>query len=265
MADFSVPQRTWTVRARAPGAEAMATGQYDALMDEPSAPESFSEFRTSFSYGTRNDLNFKFLKSVSDAEAAEFLRQLLDVLGDQYDTGDLGALIDLAIEAQVAGYAPKPDAPPGPHAAETGPFAPLDGPLASARVGLLNTGGHFVDGDDPRPFGIDSMSQEEAVARIGDFLKDTPILSEIPADLEPGRLVTRHGGYDISSVRQDRNVAFPSDRLAEAAANGRIRATADTFFSFPGATAQGRLRRELPGWIDRIGSQATDVMLLVPV
>lgn len=232
---------------------------------EDARSESFAEFRTSFSYGSRNDLNFKFLKSLPDDAAAEFFRQLLDTLGDQYDSGDIAALIDLAIDAQVAGYAPVPDAPPSMHAMDDGPFTPLRTPLDGATVGLLNTGGHFVDGDDPRPFGVPAMTQDEAVARIGEFLKDTPVLSEIPADLTPDRFRTRHGGYDISSAIEDRNVTFPADRLHEAVERGRIAATTDTFYSFPGATAQGRLRRELPGWLDRIGSQAADVMLLVPV
>ena len=38
--------------------------------------ETFEEFRTSFSYGSRTDLNFKFLKSASDAEAAAMFQNL---------------------------------------------------------------------------------------------------------------------------------------------------------------------------------------------
>jgi hypothetical protein len=232
---------------------------------EDARAESFAEFRTSFSYGSRSDLDFKFLKSLPDDVAAEFFRQLLASLGDQYDSGDMAPLIDLAIDAQVAGYAPPPEAPPSIHAMDDGPFAPLSSPLDEAIVGLLTTGGHFVEGDDPRPFGIEAMTQDEAMNRIGEFLKDTPVLSTIPADLPADRLRTRHGGYDISSALEDRNVVFPVDRLREAVERGRIAGTTDTFYSFPGATAQGRLRRELPGWLARIGSQATDVMLLVPV
>ncbi len=32
--------------------------------------ESFAEFKNSFAYGARTDLNFKFLKNLSDADAA---------------------------------------------------------------------------------------------------------------------------------------------------------------------------------------------------
>lgn len=224
-----------------------------------------TDFRTSFSYGSRNDLNFKFLKSLPDEEAAEFFRVVLDRLGDAYDTGDLGPLIEAAIDAQITGYTPGPDTPPSPHTYGDGPFTPFDTPLSEARVGLLNSGGHFVEGDDPEPFGVPSMSQDEAIERIAEFLKDTPILSEIPSDLPPDRLVTRHGGYDITSAVRDRNVVFPVDRLDDARSDGVIAAVADTVFSFPGATAQGRLKRELPGWVDRIVEEEIDVLLLVPV
>lgn len=227
--------------------------------------ESFEEFRMSFSYGSRNNLNFKFLKSLPDAEAAEFLRVVLERIGQAYDTGDVAPLIDAAIEAQIEGYAPKPDAPPSPNSYDDGPFVPLTVPIAEARVGLANSGGHFVDGDDPRPFGIDGMTQAEAIDRISDFLKDTPILSEIPADLPPHRMQTRHGGYDITSALVDRNVCLPMDRLAEAHAEGAVGDLTSTFFSFPGATAQGRLKRELPAWVDRIAEEEPDVLLLVPV
>ena len=51
-------------------------------------PESFEEFKNSFSYGSRSDLSFKFLASLSDDVAAEFLQQLLLQVGEAYDTGD---------------------------------------------------------------------------------------------------------------------------------------------------------------------------------
>ncbi len=229
------------------------------------AGESFEDFRRSFSYGSRNDLDFKFLKSLPDDEAAEFLRLLLERLSEAYDTGDVQPLIDAAIDAQIAGYAPRAGAPSSPHTYDDGPFAPTSRPVAGSTIGLLASSGHFVEGDDPRPFGVDDMSQAEAVARIDDFLKDAPILSEIPVDVDAARLRVRHGGYDITSALRDRNVALPVDRLREAADEGRIGRLAPTAYSFPGATAQGRLRSELPAWIDRIDDGHVDAMLLVPL
>jgi D-proline reductase (dithiol) PrdB len=115
------------------------------------------------------------------------------------------------------------------------------------------------------PFGEAALTQEEAVLRIGEFLKDIPVLSEIPSDTAAADLRVRHGGYDIRSAIRDPNVTFPIDRLREMRAQGDIGDIAQTFFSFPGTTAQGRLRRELQGWVERIQAENIDIMLLVPV
>jgi hypothetical protein len=48
-------------------------------------------------------------------------------------------------------------------------------------------------------------------------------------------------------------------------ADGTIGSLASTHFSFPGATSQGRLKRELDGWLERIAGENIDYMLLVPV
>ena len=227
--------------------------------------ETFEEFRRSFSYGSRNDLNFKFFKTLDDEATASFLQALLDLLGDAYDTGDIQPLIAAAYEAQIAGYTPNPDAAPSAHTYDTGPFSPTAMPVAGSTVGLITSSGHFVDDDDPEPFGQKDMTQDEAMARISDFLRETPVLSEIPSDTPDERLAVRHGGYDIAGALRDPNVAFPIDRLEEAKASGRIGGTTSTYFSFPGATAQGRLRRELPIWLDRFAEEEADVVLLVPV
>lgn len=234
-------------------------------MHEPQEPESFEQFRRSFSYGDRNDLNFKFFRGASDDDVAAFLQDLLHKLGDAYDTGDVLPLIHAAYEAQVAGYAPDPDAPLPPFANDDGPFTPTEMSVANATLGMVTTSGHFVAGDDPKPFGESGLTQQGAVDRIGEFLKDTPVLSEIPSDTPASNLRVRHGGYDIRSAVRDPNVAFPIDRLREAQERGEIGSLASTFFSFPGATAQGRLRKELPGWVERIHEEDIDVMLLVPV
>lgn len=233
-------------------------------MDNPPRDESFEAFRTSFSYGGRSDLNFKFFKSLSNDEAASFLQTLLHRLGDAYDTGDVQPLIEAAFEAQVAGYAPAPDTPPK-FLYDDGPFAASEIPVADTRVGLLTTSGHFVAGDDPEPFGEKAMTQAEAEARIGEFMAAIPVLSEIPSDTRTSDLRVRHGGYDIRSTLKDPNVTFPLDRLREARDDGRIGSLAATSFSFPGATAQGRLRKLLPEWVGRIHDEGTDVLLLVPV
>lgn len=232
---------------------------------EEAQSESLEAFRRSFSYGTRNDLNFKFFKGLSDDEVASFLQTLLDELGSAYDTGDIQPLIDAAYTAQVAGYAPVPDGPPPMYEYGSGPFTPFDLSVTEARIGLLTTSGHFLRDDDPQPFGEPAMTQEQAVARISEFIRSAPVLSEIPSSSPTSDLRVRHGGYDIRSAERDPNVTFPIERLREALAEGRVGELADIFYSFPGATAQGRLRTVVPEWVERLHNQEIDLMLLVPV
>jgi hypothetical protein len=226
--------------------------------------ESLNSFKTSFSYGTRNDLDFKFFKSLSDDDVAEFLQNLLRELGDAYDTGDILPLIHGAIEAQAAGYSPDPNVPPR-YEYQDGPWSDVGKPVAQSRVGMLTTSGHFVVGDDPQPFGESAMTQEEAVDRISEFMRHAPTLSEIPSSTPTADLRVRHGGYDIRSATRDANATFPIDRLRTAADEGRVGELASAFFSFPGATSQGRLRKLLPEWVARIQEEDVDFMLLVPV
>lgn len=233
--------------------------------NEQVRPETVAEFLQSFSYGSRNDLNFKFFKSIDEDAAKEFIRSLLDLLGDSYDSGELGPLVDLAIDAQIAGYRPDPDNPGKAAVHDDGPLTESDVPLADARVGLVTTSGHFVRGDDPEPFGVKSMTQREAIDRIGEFLRTEPTLSEIASDTSHENLMVRHGGYDITSAAIDPNVCFPIDVLADMRAAGTIGSVADTLFSFPGATAQGLLRKAVPSWIERFRREQIDLLLLVPV
>ncbi len=225
---------------------------------------SFEEFKSSFSYGSRSDLSFKFLKHLSDSDAAEFFRQILNEVGDAYDTGDLDRLINVAYEAQVIGYAPDPDEPYH-YTYDDRPFSPLRKPLAESRLGLLTSSGHFVAGDDPEPFGAPDMSQQEAHDRIQEFLREAAVLSGIPRDTAKEDLVVRHGGYDTRSAMRDPNVTFPRDRLVELEQSGRIGELAATLYSFPGATAQGRVKRSAKEWAAQLAADEVDVLLLVPV
>ncbi len=220
--------------------------------------ETFEDFRKSFSYGSRSDLSFKFLKSMDDDAAARFFQRLLLLLGESFDTGQLVPLIEHAIDTQIEAYRPAPDAS---FQYPDGPFTPLTRALADSTIGLLTSSGHFTD--DPQPFGVENMTQQEAEDRISEFLRTTPVLSEIHVAAD--EVAVRHGGYDVRSTRRDRNVSFPVDRLVEAAESGRIGGVADTLYSFPGATSQKRLLKELPGWVERIHGHTIDGMLLVPV
>ena len=227
--------------------------------------ESFEEFKNSFAYGSRSDLSFKFLKRLPQHEAAEFLRVLLEEIGHTFDDADLDRIHHLVYEWQVAAYAPSPEVRPA-FTYDEGPFADLDAPLGKSRVALLTSSGHFAADDDPMPFGVENMTQEEAAQRIDEFLATTPVLSPIHRDIPAHDLRVRHGGYDVRSAAKDHNVSLPRDALVEAEDQGVIGEFADTMYSFVGATAQGRMKKEaLPAWIEALHAAEVDALLLVPV
>ena len=227
------------------------------------AGETFAEFRGSFSYGTRTDLSFKFLKALSDEEGAEFLRSLLEKLGETIDDGDAQRLVRHAFEWQARGYTPAPGAA-RTWVYEDGPFAHPVRPVAGSRVALLTSGGHFVD--DPEPFGVAGMSQEEAIDRIQEFLRVAPELSEIPADTLDDDLQVRHGGYDIRGALADPGVDFPLALLRQLESEGVIGELADPAYSFVGASAQRRLINESgPEWARMLEERGVEAVLLVPV
>jgi hypothetical protein len=228
--------------------------------DQPDR-ETFTEFKNSFAYGTRTDLNFKFLKNLSEDDAAAFLQGLLHDLSDTFDDGNVQRLYD-----HVAGWQARAYAGPSRWVYDEGPFAPLAKPLSAARIALLTSSGHFVDGDDPEPFGIKNMSQAEAAARIDDFLKEEPVLSIIPAATPEAQLRVRHGGYDIRSAQADPNVAFPLAHLRDLAHAGVIGEVAPQAYSFVGACAQlPLLKRTGPKWVELLKMQRVDGVVLVPV
>ena len=74
-------------------------------MPEESPKERFETFKNSFSYGSRNDLNFKFLRALPDDQAADFFQGLLWKLTDAFDDGDYARLYKHVYEWQRRGYA----------------------------------------------------------------------------------------------------------------------------------------------------------------
>jgi D-proline reductase (dithiol) PrdB len=223
--------------------------------------ESFETFKNSFSYGLRNDLNFKFLKELPDDQAANFFQELLWKLADAFDDGDYDRLYEHVYEWQMHGYAGK-----GKWEYEQGPFTPLDKPVAQTKLALLTSSGHFVAGDDPEPFGIENLTQEEAILRINDFIKSEPTLSAIPVDTPLDQLRVRHGGYDIRAAQADPNVALPIERLLELTSEGVIGELAPNVYSFVGATSQMSLIQEAgPVWVDMLKEQQVQAALLIPL
>lgn len=224
-------------------------------------PESFEEFKNSFSYGSRSDLNFKFLKGFSPEEAAQFFEDLLWEIGDLIDDGDARRILDFIYQAQARGYAGT-----GRHIYENAPFSKLKKPLLNTRLALMASSGHYVEGDDPNPFGIENMTQADAEARINDFIRDEPQLSEIPINTPKEKLKVRHGGYDIRGAQKDANVNFPIERMKEFQDEGKIINLYPMAYSFVGACSQMRLQKETgPRWVEKFKENKIEALLLVPV
>ena len=129
--------------------------------------ESFEAFRKSFLYGSRANLNFKFLSNLSDEEGYLFFEELLSKLSECLDDGNFNRIIEHMVDWQALRYFEQKN-----FAYDSGPFAPLKKPLSDSKLLLLTSSGHFVEGNDPEPFGVKEMTQEESMARFEDFLKD---------------------------------------------------------------------------------------------
>ena len=229
-------------------------------------PQTSDELRRSFFYGSRSNLNVKFLKDLDDTEFGDFLEELFTATSATGDDGDAGRVTDVMYRWQIRAYSGHLGDPADfPHRHDDVPIAMLSKPLSECRVALLTSSGHFVDGDDPEPLGVVGMTQEEAEARIGEFLREAPSLSAIPVDTPTEQLQVRHGGYPVESVAADHQVALPLGHLAELAAGGVIGEFA-TAYSFVGAAAQARIRKDVgPAWAQQLVDEHVDAVLLIPV
>ncbi|MGA1569757.1 MAG: glycine/sarcosine/betaine reductase selenoprotein B family protein, partial [Ilumatobacteraceae bacterium] len=180
-------------------------------MAEPTK-ETVREFADSFFYGSRSNLDMKFLRDLSPIEVGDFIEGLLRHLSTTLDDGDADRLIDHVIGWQRHAYTAHLDGKASFSYGDV-PRAMLGKPLSQARVALVTSSGHFVDGDDPQPLGVVDMSQAEAERRVGEFLREAPALSDIPVDTPPSELRVRHGGYPVAAATADHNVNLPLDAL----------------------------------------------------
>ena len=218
-------------------------------------PETFEEFKQSFWYGSRSDLAFKFLASLPDDDAAEFFRELLEVLGDAFDTGDYDRVRDLVCAWQVRAY----EGSEAKFAYDDGPFARVDKPLEELAVALLSAGGVYLEDDDP----ADGQTQAEAEAQIKQYLRTEPVLVELPHDTPSEDVRVRHPGYDVRAAWRDVNAVFPLDVFRDAVGEGAVR-SAGRHYGFVGACSQLALRKTIaPAWAERMVADEVDACLLV--
>jgi hypothetical protein len=227
----------------------------------PEIPESFDDFRNSFSYGSRADLLYKWFKTGSEQLAGDFIQELLDLTGGLVDTGDPQPIIEALIRAQSEAYSGVSH-----FEYDTRPFAKLDQPVSESAIALLTTTGHFAEGDDPEPFGMTGLTQDDVVKMTSQFGKSDPTLSEIPTSTTREQTIVRHPGFDTRPAATDRNTSFPIDRMLELEADGTIGSFVSPAYSFVGLASQLRLRSQIaPEWAAKAKAAGAQGAVLVPV
>lgn len=230
-------------------------------MEEENSSESFESFIKSFFYGSRSDLSFKFLSDLAVDDASIFIQDLFKDIIDSLDDGDLEGLKQRVLQGQIKGYKEQKN-----FDYDDGPFHPVKKSLSSLKLSLLTSSGHFLKGCDPKPLGVEDMTQEEAERRVFDFLKEVPQLSEVPFNSKPFDLMVRHGGYDIRAAQKDPNVSFPYQRMINLKDQGVFADLTASAYSFVGACSQIRLLKKiLPDWVDKFMALGVDAVVLVPV
>ncbi len=134
------------------------------------------------------------------------------------------------------------------HITEPPPFTkPKD--LASARVGMIATGGIYAEGQTAFTF------------------KDDTTYRAIPSNIDSGALRATHFAYDLTDARTDINVVFPIDALRTLRDDGTIGELAPSLFTCMGGIySQRRVNEELaPALVERCLADNIDIVLLVPV
>lgn len=105
--------------------------------------------------------------------------------------------------------------------------------------------------------------QEQAVARIKEYLREAPALMPISSGISLADLRVRHPGYDIRGAARDINCIFPIAALTDLAREGVIGRISKQHYSFVGAASQLQLRNEIaPGWGRKL-REGIDICLLV--
>jgi hypothetical protein len=79
-------------------------------MSDDTQQETFEAFKNSFAYGSRTDLNFKFLKGLPVEDAAQFFQDLLWKLGDSFNDGQFDRVVEL-MRVQDTGLIPRGHSP----------------------------------------------------------------------------------------------------------------------------------------------------------
>lgn len=135
------------------------------------------------------------------------------------------------------------------HSETAPPMAKLGKPLSESTVGLVATGGIYVEGQTAFSF------------------KDDTTYRAVPSSTPTDKLRATHFAYDLTDARTDINVVFPIDVLRQMEDEGAIGSLASNLLTCMGGIySQRRVREELaPALVERARDEEVDVVLLVPV
>ncbi len=125
----------------------------------------------------------------------------------------------------------------------------LTRPMSRSRLGLIATGGIYVEGQTAFHF------------------KDDTSYRAIPTDVDSQRLRATHFAYDLTDARSDINVVFPIDTLRDLVAEGVVGALGEHAYTIMGGIYSARRVSEelVPGLVRRCREDELDAVLLVPV
>jgi len=132
---------------------------------------------------------------------------------------------------------------------DTPPFAPLRKPLGESRIGLIGSGGIYMQG------------------QVAFHYRDDISFRIIPGKVPVAKLRATHFAYDLTDARKDPNVVFPLATLRDLARLSRISEVGPNAYAFMGGIYSARKVREIlaPALADRVQKDEVDVVILVPV
>ena len=128
-------------------------------------------------------------------------------------------------------------------------FTRIEAPMHEWRVGLVASGGIYVQG------------------QIAFHHRDDTSYREIDTDTRLEALRVTHFAYDLTDARADPNAVFPLQALHYLRDRGEIGALAPRAYTFMGGIYSVRKVRDVlaPALAERLCADGVDVAILVPV
>jgi len=129
------------------------------------------------------------------------------------------------------------------------PWATVRKPISESRLGLVASGGIYVEG------------------QLAFHFKDDTSFRIVDTDTPADKLRATHFAYDLTDARGDPNVVFPLDPLRDLVKDGVLGELSPRAYTFMGGIYSSRKVRELlaPEIANRLAQDQVDLVLLVPV